>query len=404
MIDFFKYEKKYTYMDFKQLAAQYKSELLDKVVPFWLEKSQDLEHGGYFTCLERDGEVYDTDKFVWLQGREVWMFATLYNKVEKRQEWLDCAIQGAEFLKKHGHDGNLNWYFALDREGNPLVEPYNIFSYTFAVIAFGQLSIATGNKEYADIAKRTFDIVLSKVDNPKGKWNKAAPGARALKSFALPMILCNVALEIEPLLDADFMQQTIDTCIHEVMDVFYRPELGLIVEHLSTDGELVDCFDGRLLNPGHAIEAMWFVMDLGKRLGRQDLIEKAVTIALNEAEYGWDKEHGGIFYFMDRLGRPCQQLEWDQKLWWVHIETLITMLKGYQLTGNAQCLEWFERVHNYVWTHFTDKEYAEWFGYLNRQGEVLLSLKGGKWKGCFHVPRGLFQCWQILEDLASRKK
>lgn len=370
-------------MDFKQLAAQYKSELLDKVVPFWLEKSQDLEHGGYFTCLERDGEVYDTDKFVWLQGREVWMFATLYNKVEKRQEWLDCAIQGAEFLKKHGHDGNLNWYFALDREGNPLVEPYNIFSYTFAVIAFGQLSIATGNKEYADIAKRTFDIVLSKVDNPKGKWNKAAPGARALKSFALPMILCNVALEIEPLLDADFMQQTIDTCIHEVMDVFYRPELGLIVEHLSTDGELVDCFDGRLLNPGHAIEAMWFVMDLGKRLGRQDLIEKAVTIALNEAEYGWDKEHGGIFYFMDRLGRPCQQLEWDQKLWWVHIETLITMLKGYQLTGNAQCLEWFERVHNYVWTHFTDKEYAEWFGYLNRQGEVLLSLKGGKWKGCF---------------------
>lgn len=391
-------------MDFKQLAAQYKSELLDKVVPFWLEKSQDLEHGGYFTCLERDGEVYDTDKFVWLQGREVWMFATLYNKVEKRQEWLDCAIQGAEFLKKHGHDGNLNWYFALDREGNPLVEPYNIFSYTFAVIAFGQLSIATGNKEYADIAKRTFDIVLSKVDNPKGKWNKAAPGARALKSFALPMILCNVALEIESLLDADFMQQTIDTCIHEVMDVFYRPELGLIVEHLSTDGELVDCFDGRLLNPGHAIEAMWFVMDLGKRLGRQNLIEKAVTIALNEAEYGWDKEHGGIFYFMDRLGRPCQQLEWDQKLWWVHIETLITMLKGYQLTGNAQCLEWFERVHNYVWTHFTDKEYAEWFGYLNRQGEVLLSLKGGKWKGCFHVPRGLFQCWQILEDLASRKK
>lgn len=389
-------------MDFKQLAKQYKSELLDKVVPFWLEKSQDLEHGGYFTCLERNGDVFDTDKFVWLQGREVWMFATLYNKVEKRREWLDCAIQGAEFLKKHGHDGNLNWYFALDREGNPLVEPYNIFSYTFAVIAFGQLSIATGNQEYADIAKRTFDIVLSKVDNPKGKWNKAAPGARSLKSFALPMILCNVALEIEPLLDADFMEKTINTCIHEVMDVFYRPELGLIVEHLSTEGELVDCFDGRLLNPGHAIEAMWFIMDLGKRLGRQDLIEKAVQIALNEAEYGWDKKHGGIFYFMDRLGRPCQQLEWDQKLWWVHIETLITMLKGYQLTGNAKCLEWFERVHNYVWTHFTDKEYPEWFGYLNRQGEVLLSLKGGKWKGCFHVPRGLFQCWQILEDLAAR--
>ena len=388
--------------DFKKLAQQYKSELLDRVMPFWMEHSIDKEMGGYFTCLERDGEVFDTDKFVWLQGREVWMLATLYNKVKKKAEWLEAAIQGAEFLKRHGHDGNLNWYFALDREGHPLVEPYNIFSYTFAVIAFGQLALATGNEEYADIAKRTFDIVLSKVDNPKGRWSKAAPGARQLKSFALPMILCNVALEIEPLLDKDFLDRTIATCVHEVMDVFYRPELGLIVEHLGTDGQLVDCMDGRLLNPGHAIEAMWFIMDLGKRLGDKALIEKAVQIALQEVEYGWDKQYGGIFYFMDRLGHPLQQLEWDQKLWWVHIETLITMIKGYELTGNEKCLEWFERVHEYVWSHFMDPEHPEWFGYLNRRGEVLLTLKGGKWKGCFHVPRGLMQVWQSLERIATR--
>lgn len=389
-------------VNFKQLAEQYKSELLDKVIPFWLNNSQDKEFGGYFTCLNRDGSVFDTDKFVWMQGREVWMFSKLYNTVEKRQEWLDCAIQGAEFLKKHGHDGQLNWYFALDREGNPLVEPYNIFSYTFAVIAFGQLSLATGNQEYAEIAKKTFDIVLSKVDNPKGRWNKAVKGSRALKTFDLPMILCNVALEIEHLLEPEFLKTTIDTCLHEVLDVFYRPELGLIVEALGKDGELVDSLDGRKMNPGHAIEACWFVMDLGKRLGRQDLIEKAVQIALNEAEYGWDKEHEGIFYFMDRLGKPRHELEWDQKLWWVHCETLITMLKGYQLTGNEECLRWFERIHDYSWSHFADADYPEWFGYLNRQGEILLPLKGGKWKGCFHVPRMLLNVWKMLEELANK--
>ena len=391
-------------IDFKQLSEQYKHELLDRVIPFWIEKSQDRECGGYFTCLERDGSVFDTDKFVWMQGREVWMLSMLYNKVEHRQEWLDAAVQGAEFMRRYAHDGQLNWYFSLTCEGQPLVEPYNIFSYTFATMAFGQLAIATGNDEYARIARDTFDIILSRVDNPKGRWNKAHPGTRPMKNFALPMILCNLALEIEPLLDPAFLQQCIDTCIHEVMDVFVRPELGgLVVENVALDGSLVDTMDGRHMNPGHAIEAMWFIMDLGKRLNRPDLIERAKDTALRMADYGWDSEYGGIFYFMDRLGRPTQELEWDQKLWWVHIETLIAMIKGYNLTGDPRCLEWFERVHDYVWSHFRDPEWPEWFGYLNRRGEVLLTLKGGKWKGCFHVPRGLYQCWQVLEQLAANR-
>lgn len=387
----------------KELALKYRDELLERVLPFWLEKSQDKEYGGYFTCLDRRGEVFDTDKFIWLQGRQVWMFSMLYNKVERRQEWLDCALQGGEFLRKYGHDGKLNWYFSLTREGRPLVEPYNIFSYTFATMAFGQLSLATGNAEYAEIAKRTFDIVLSKTDNPKGHWNKAYPGTRNLKNFALPMILCNLALEIEPLLDEDFLIRTIDTCIHEVMEVFLRPELGgIIVENVELDGSLSDTFDGRLLNPGHAIEAMWFIMDLGERLGRKDLIEKAAQTTLRMLEYGWDKQYGGIFYFMDRLGHPTQQLEWDQKLWWVHIESLISLLKAYRLTGSQESLQWFEKIHDYTWTHFRDDEYPEWWGYLDRRGQVLLDLKGGKWKGCFHVPRGLYQCWQELEKINAK--
>lgn len=389
-------------MDFKELAKLYKNELLDNVVPFWLTYSQDTQFGGYFTCLLRNGQVFDTDKFIWLQGRQVWFFSFLYNKVEKRKEWLECAIQGGEFLKKYGHDGNFNWYFSLTRDGKPLVAPYNIFSYTFAAMAFGQLSIATGNKEYEEIARKTYGRILEKMKNPKGQWDKIISGSRDLKGFALPMIMCNLSLEIEKVLDRDVMEQTIELCIHEVMDVFYRPELGVIVENVTMDNQLSDSFEGRLLNPGHSIEAMWFMMDLGERLNRLDLIQKSVDISLKMLRKGWDEQYGGIFYFMDRLGYPTQQLEWDQKLWWVHIETMISMLKGFLLTGNTDCLNWFEKVHDYTWAHFKDPEYPEWFGYLNRQGEVLLPLKGGKWKGCFHVPRGLYQCWQILEQCALK--
>jgi N-acylglucosamine 2-epimerase len=391
-------------INFNNLADHYKKELFSNVVPFWIEKSQDNQFGGYFTCLMRDGSVYDTDKFIWLQGRQVWFFSYLYNKVEKRQEWLDCAIQGGKFLEKYGHDGQFNWYFSLNREGKPLIAPYNIFSYTFAAMAFGQLSIATGIQKYADIAKTTYEMILNRAANPKDKWNKTVAGTRDLKNFAFPMIMCNLSLEMESLLNKAVLDETIETCLHEVLDIFWRPEINLAVENVTVDGKLLDSFEGRLLNPGHVIEAMWFIMDLGVRLKRQNIINKAVEISLKMADYGWDKEYGGIFYFLDRSGYPPQQLEWDQKLWWVHIETLICMLKGYQLTGNKECLKWFEKVHDYAWSHFKDPDYPEWFGYLNRRGEVLLPVKGGKWKGCFHVPRGLYQCWQSLHTIAHAKE
>lgn len=394
-----------TNVDFKQISSRYKRELLENCLPFWLEHSQDKEYGGYFSCLNRDGSVYDTDKFIWLQGREVWMFAMLYNNVEKNQQWLDCAIQGAEFLKKYGHDENWDFYFSLDRKGNPLVQPYNIFSNTFACMAFAQLAKATGNDEYALIARRIFGRILERRSNPKGQWCKAYPGTRPMKDFALPMIICNMALEIEDILeDKSVLEQTIDTCLHEVFDVFYQPELGCMLENVSSvDGAPVDCFEGREINPGHDLEALWFMMNLGVRRGDKALIEKCVEISLRVIERGWDKEFGGIYYFLDAKGVPQQKLEWDQKLWWVHIESAIAMLKGYQLTGNEKCLEWFLKLDAYLWDNFKDKEYPEWFGYLNRRGEVLLPLKGGKWKGCFHVPRGLYQIWQLAEKCGQRK-
>ncbi len=386
-------------MDFKELAKKYKSELLDNVLPFWLNNSIDKELGGYFSCLDRDGSVYDTDKFIWLQGREVWLFSMLCNKLGKKQEWLDAAIQGAEYLKKYGHDGNYDFYFSLTREGKPLVEPYNIFSNTFACMAFAQLAKATGKEEYAEIARKIFGRILERRSNPKGKWCKAVPGTRPMKDFALPMIICNMALEVEDIVnDPELLEKTIDECLHEVLDVFYQPELGCMVENVSSiDNSRLDCFEGREINPGHDLEALWFMMNLGIRRNDKALIEKCVEIALSVIERGWDKEFGGIFYFLDSKGAPQQKLEWDQKLWWVHIESAIAMIKGYQLTGNKKCLEWFEKLDEYMWSHFKDPLHPEWFGYLNRRGEMLLSLKGGKWKGCFHVPRGLFEIWQILE-------
>ena len=378
-------------------AGQYKAELLDSVVPFWMNHSKDSEFGGYFTCLDRYGKVFDTDKFMWLQGREVWLFSMLYNKVEKRQEWLDMALHGAEFMKKHGMDAQGNWYFSLTREGKPLIQPYNIFSDCFAAMAFSELYKATGDESHKKLALDTFSNILNRQHNTKGIYTKAYPGTRPLKSFSLPMILCNLSLIMEDLLGTEQVNRTIQPLIHEVMEVFYDKNSGLILENVTPEGNFSDSFEGRLLNPGHSNESMWFMMDLAVRNNDKALINKCIEILLRTTEKGWDQKYGGIFYFLDLKGHPVQQLEWDQKLWWVHIETLISMAKAYRLTGNEACKNWFETIHDYSWKHFKDPEYAEWFGYLNRQGEPLLELKGGKWKGCFHVPRGMYEIWKILE-------
>lgn len=389
-------------MDILKYKEFYRENLLNDVIPFWLNNSEDKEFGGFFTCLDEKGQVYDTDKFIWLQGRQIWTFSMLYNQVEQKKEWIDLAVRGADFLMAHGRDEFGNWYFSLTREGKPLTQPFNIFSDCFAAMAFAQLYKATNNETYKSIALSTFDNIIRRQNDPKGIYNKTFPGTRPLQSFSLPMILCNLVMEMEHIMEPEMVEKTIQNGIHLVMNVFYKPEFGLILENVAPDGSFSDSFEGRLINPGHGIEAMWFIMDLASRSDDKALIKKAVEITINTLEHSWDETYGGIYYFMDIKGNPPQQLEWDQKLWWVHIEAIISLLKGYYLTGDIRCWDWFEKLHSYTWEHFADKKNGEWFGYLNRQGEVLFQAKGGKWKGCFHVPRGLFKGWETLDAIAVK--
>jgi N-acylglucosamine 2-epimerase len=377
------------------LQQQYRDALLTDVLPFWDKHSLD-PHGGYFTCLDRQGKVYDTDKFVWLQARQMWTYSMLYNRLEQRPAWLDVARHGMEFLRAHGRDGDGNWYFSLNRDGDPLVQPYNFFTDCFAAMAFGQYALATGSSEAREIALTSFRNILRRQQQPKGAYSKVVPWTRPMHSFAIPMILLNVSRELEGVLQQGEQDDMLDGWIREITGLFIDRETGLVFEHVAPDGTHPDTFDGRLLNPGHGLEGMWFLMEIA--LTRKDtaLAAKTVDTILRILDFAWDKEYGGIYAFMDAQGKPPQQLEWDQKMWWVHLETLVALLMGYTRAGRQECWPWFERVHEYTWAHFPDPEYGEWFGYLNRRGEVLLNMKGGKWKGCFHVPRCLFRCSELL--------
>ena len=182
-----------------------------------------------------------------------------------------------------------------------------------------------------------------------------------------------------------------------------KPDLKAVMETVGPNGELIDHFDGRTLNPGHAIEAAWFIMREGQHRGNDpELIGVGAQILDWMWQLGWDEEYGGILYFRDVKGLPVQEYWQDMKFWWPQNESIIATLLAYQLTGDEKYAKWHEMIHDWAYAHFPDREHGEWYGYLHRDGRISVPLKGNHWKGPFHLPRMQFLCWKMLEEFKAR--
>ncbi len=390
----------------RNLATKYGIELLENIIPFWERNSPDKEFGGYINCLDRDGKPYDCEKHMWMQWRIVYMFAELASKPFGKESWIRHAEQGFEFLTKHGKSEDGSYYFALNRDGSPAVAPYNIYSDCFAAMGSAALFKATGREDCQKEAVSAMESYLKRMDNPKGRWSKAMPGKCKRLSFGHYMILANLGAVMKEKLGIDRFESDADKAADIALNRFYNPQFGVLFENVNSDGAFdLDSCEGRHLNPGHGLEALWFIMDYARRKGRKDIIDKAASIIKSTMDFAWDKENGGIFYFMDALDRPNPELQWDMKLWWPHCEALVALLMAYKLTGgDKELLDWFLKVHEWTWSHFPDPDHGEWFAYLNRCGEPTSTLKGGKWKCFFHLPRMLLTCSKLFEELETKSQ
>jgi len=387
----------------RDCLQRYEQELTGSVIPFWERYCVDEEHGGYFNCLDRDGSVFDTDKHLWMQWRIVYTFATLAGTRfagEKREEWLRIARHGFDFLVAHGRDEEGACYFALNRQGEPIVAPYDIGADFFAIMGSAALFKATGDESCKEAALASLQQVMGRLDNPKGQWNKRLPAYPERLAHGTQMATINLGLVLEECLGLPGLEGQVEEAVDLILEHFWRPEHGVILENLNPDRSVdLDSSEGRQVEPGHGLESAWLIMAHAERQGRQDRIERTGQVVRSILEQSWDLEHGGIFYFIDVLGRPHPELTWQMKLWWVHCEALVAALAGHRLTGDPELLQWFERIDEWTFAHFPDPEHGEWFGYLNRRGEPTHQLKGGKWKTLFHLPRALLECIGQLERL-----
>jgi len=392
----------YSKQDLIELKEFYKSQLLNDTIPFWFPRSFDNEHGGFLCMRDADGSLIDDDKAVWIQGRATWLLSTLYNTVEKKQTWLDGAKRGYDFLNKYCFDSDGQMFFHVARNGKPIRKRRYFFSETFYVIAAAAYAKARGDEEATNNARRIFGDCIAYSTGEK-KLDPKFFNTRPSKGIGVPMIMINTAQQLRETIDDDRCDEYITRWANEIEASFVKDDIKCVMEQVAPDGSIIDHIDGRTLTPGHAIEGAWFILHEAKyRNYDKYLIDLGCRMLDYMWERGWDKEHGGMFYFRDVYNKPVQEYWQDMKFWWPHNETIVATLLAYLITGNGKYASWHKMVHDYSYTHFHDKKNGEWFGYLHRDGTLAQTAKGNLFKGPFHLPRQEWYCLQLLENFLNK--
>ena len=380
----------------------YANQLLNDTVPFWFPRSYDKEHGGFLLMRDADGSLIDDDKAVWIQGRATWLLSTLYNTVDKKQEWLEGASLGYRFLNDHCFDVDGQMFFHVTREGLPIRKRRYFFSETFAVIAMAAYAKASGDESAAAKAREIFGNCIDYATGTKTLSPKFF-NTRPSKGIGIPMIMMNTAQQLRETIGDSRCDEWISRWINDIEKNFVKDEIRCVMEQVAPDGGIIDHIDGRTLNPGHAIEGAWFILHEARhRNNDPHLVDLGCRMLDYMWERGWDKEHGGILYFRDVYNKPVQEYWQDMKFWWPHNETIIATLLAYLMTGETKYAQWHKLVHDYSYKHFHDRVHGEWFGYLHRDGTIAQTAKGNLFKGPFHLPRQEWYCLQILDEYISK--
>lgn len=384
------------------LREQYRSAMFDDVTPWWLKHSLDRECGGYYSLLERDGRPWGTDKYMWMAGREIWMFSHLYNHDQKNSAWLQAAQWGSQFLRRHAFTPEGKMYFRLSRDGKPRSKVLSTYTEVFGSIALAELSRAEADDTLWAKAMAMYELLIPRLGLPSDTALLGYPIEAQFHLHSHDMCRITVAWVYNEVRPDPRFDRDLALSAESIVRRHWKPDIPALLENVAMDGSpMLDLPEGRAAMPGHAIESAWMLMEIARKRNDQDLLRTAVDIVLASLDHGWDREYGGLRYITNIDWTPTHELGGNLKLWWPHCETLYALLLGWSLTGRAELWQWYETVHEYTFSHFPDPEYGEWFGYLDRDGKPVWTAKANGWKGFFHLPRILFRCFQLLSELTA---
>ncbi|WP_408008527.1 AGE family epimerase/isomerase [Pseudalkalibacillus sp. A8] len=417
-------------VDEKEISQQMIQHIENQLLPFW-RKSMDDHYGGVYTCYTNDGaKRISNDKFIWSQGRYLWIESRICKMMQAgilkddTQFFLDHAKKTYEFIKEHALLKNGNYVYLLTESGEKKEDvkgrgyDSSIYADCFVCLGYKEYASLTGDRV---ILQQAIDLFRHISDGIMAGNFKSDPYPipKGFSSHSVHMILLNVAQEIAETAevlghpDKSGLQVETLTLVKIILEKF-RLSNGRIIEMLAKETKKQKTLLSRHVNPGHALESMWFIIHSARKVNDTNSINKAVDSILYALELGWDTEHDGLFRFVDYLGgKPIgdeigtlyEKLikdTWDTKLWWPHSEALYASILGYKMTGDPNMEKWFHRLRKYVFRAFPNNEQSigEWIQIRDRKGQPINKVVALPVKDPFHILRNLIL---IIELLGEKK-
>lgn len=382
---------------FEKYYKQYSDTLNNEVMPFWLKYSVD-ESGAINNCITEDGKVLSKDRYIWSQGRALWTFSAMYNRIEKKQEYLDVATGIFNYLRKIKRNEDGSWNYLYDGDGNMLEGPISIYVDGFVLIGMTEYYVATKNEEAKKIALEIFESTWVRQQN-LGSY-KVAPYVipDGMKTHGVNMIFSFFYECLGKAVEREDIREIAHSLALEVINKFYVEEKDAILEFVMADGGFSDTPEGRSCVPGHAIECMWFLINIFEERNEKENIEKCIKIIKRHIELGWDEEKGGMHLALDIDGK--EPVFWGKptyKPWWVQVETLVATLYAYKHTEDEWFMDMHKKVNEYAFSHYPSGS-GDWYNWLDDNGKIGESAALPV-KDPFHLPRALIYLCDLCKKM-----
>ncbi len=394
----------------EELREEHRYWLLEDFLPFMDKYVIDHELGGFMCTVDRDGTRINTSKRAWYEGRGIWVYSYLYNKLDQNPEYLEIARKSADFISRHNPASPEIMPAGYTKEGAPTGNGPDPIFYgdVFVANGFQELAKATDNGQYRDTARKILFKCLDIYDNRPGYGNLkagAANPALALGDVERPrmmghwMVLLNLTQQMLETGPDPEVEKVADRCVDAVMNYHYNPDWGLLHEYMHHDLSRIENDYGQIC-VGHGPETLWMVLYEAVRRKDRALFDRAASYLKRSAEVFWDDVYGGMFHGLDHVEKNIWSV--SQKSLWLQQEFLIGFLCVIEHTGAEWAKEWYGRLHEFVMRKFPLRQYGYplWIAYADRK--ITFTPHYNRCEN-FHHPRYLMQNLLALDRMIERK-